>query len=402
MTSAAKCFFWFSITLLAAALSCKAREISPPPSEYGGPKRGATTTDNPELPASNPGTLPASTTNPESANKDGFYYQNLGGDLNGLTPATNNPANPTTPASAPRVDCKSAKQAYAFYYAWFAAPEYGGWKGVEVCHGDRPAYGLYDSANEAKITYDMNIAKEIGLNGFVIAWIGNHPSDLGKNKPNNVLKIMLRKAKEMGFCIAALFEAEMIYTQYDMNVATEMSTLINTLNAYPDNTFRINNKPVVFIWKNELVPAATWKSITNSNSVYLVGDAGPKAQGVTAAKNSETANAYYYSTWWSASLTSMGSMWTALGSRPKFGTVSPGFRPPNGTCPADSACYGRWKNTGDQVYRQQWDYLINKRPDYALITSYNEWPEGHYIEKSVNYGDSYLKLSRQFIAQYRQ
>lgn len=382
---------------------CKAREISPPPSERVGPRNAATnqTTLPPgdsTLPPGQQGLDGSGNANANPYN-DGFYYQNLENKTPSGTPSTPPPPSQAPP---PRVDCKATKQVYAFYYGWFAGAEHGGWNGIEVSHGDRPAYGPYDSANETKITYDINVAKQIGLNGFAVAWIGDHPNDVGKNKPNQVLKILLRKAREMGFCVAALFEAEMIYTQYGMNVSTQMNTLVNTLNTYPDNTFRINNKPVVFMWKNELVPAATWRALNSSGKVYLVGDAGPSAQGVTAARNNDTSNAYYYSTWWSASINSMSNMWSNLGSRPRFGTVSNGFRPPNGSCPSNSACYGRWKGTGDQIYRQQWANILNRRPEYAIITSYNEWPEGHYIEKSINYGEQYLNLSKEFIRLYRQ
>ena len=40
-------------------------------------------------------------------------------------------------------------------------------------------------------------------------------------------------------------------------------------------------------------------------------------------------------------------------------------------------------------------------PDWLLITSFNEWVEGTYIEPGILYGDHYLQMTRELIAAFK-
>ena len=54
-----------------------------------------------------------------------------------------------------------------------------------------------------------------------------------------------------------------------------------------------------------------------------------------------------------------------------------------------------------QVYRVLWEEAIKARPDWVLITSWNEWHEGSEIEPSLEYGDQYLRLTGQYARRFR-
>ena len=45
-----------------------------------------------------------------------------------------------------------------------------------------------------------------------------------------------------------------------------------------------------------------------------------------------------------------------------------------------------------QFYQDQWQIVAETRPDWLLITSWNEWHEGSEIEPTVEYGQQYLEL----------
>src|SRR5258708_1451427 len=49
-----------------------------------------------------------------------------------------------------------------------------------------------------------------------------------------------------------------------------------------------------------------------------------------------------------------------------------------------------------QTYRTLWDEALKSRPDWILITSWNEWPEGTEIEPSLELGDKYLNLTAEY------
>ena len=49
-----------------------------------------------------------------------------------------------------------------------------------------------------------------------------------------------------------------------------------------------------------------------------------------------------------------------------------------------------------QVYRALWEEALKAKPDWVLITSWNEWHEGSEIEPSLEFGDKYLKLTAEY------
>jgi hypothetical protein len=58
---------------------------------------------------------------------------------------------------------------------------------------------------------------------------------------------------------------------------------------------------------------------------------------------------------------------------------------------------------GDQLtYDEFWQLSLRSRPDWVLITSFNEWHEGTEIEPSSEYGDRFLERTRHWADQTRR
>ncbi len=298
---------------------------------------------------------------------------------------------------SPVTKCFSPKKVIAFYYGWYAPPQFGGWKGPEVSHGDRPSYGFYDSLDESKIEHDIKTAKQAGIDGFAVAWIGAHAQDAAKDKPNQVMKTIARLGLKHQFCVAALFETEIIQREFRLDVPTQLAELAKIAKSMPANFMQVAGKPLVFIWKNELVQPATWRAAMQQHQLYLVGDGGPRAEALQAYRAGAYANVYYYSTWWDGSGAAQQKAWQAVQNGTTFVTVSNGFRDPFSTLR-----YGRWRDGSTRVYESQWQMALQSKPSYVVITSYNEWPEGHYIEASEKFGTKYLELTQGFVRQYQQ
>ena len=56
---------------------------------------------------------------------------------------------------------------------------------------------------------------------------------------------------------------------------------------------------------------------------------------------------------------------------------------------------------GCAYHAQTWQAAINSNPDWVIITSFNEWPEGTYIEPSQAYGDRYLGLTAEWAGRFK-
>ncbi len=78
-------------------------------------------------------------------------------------------------------------------------------------------------------------------------------------------------------------------------------------------------------------------------------------------------------------------------------TVMPGYNDV-GVRPNSGFARGR---DGGAYYAQSWQAAIASNPNWVVVTSFNEWPEGTYIEPSAAYGDAYLGLTAQYAAQFR-
>ena len=50
----------------------------------------------------------------------------------------------------------------------------------------------------------------------------------------------------------------------------------------------------------------------------------------------------------------------------------------------------------------QWSAAVAAQPDWIVVTSWNEFWENTHIEPSVNFGDQYLQITREFAARWKQ
>jgi hypothetical protein len=57
---------------------------------------------------------------------------------------------------------------------------------------------------------------------------------------------------------------------------------------------------------------------------------------------------------------------------------------------------------GGAYYERTFQGAIASRPDWVMISSFNEWLEGHQIEPSVSYGTRFLELTRSLGDGFRQ
>jgi hypothetical protein len=281
----------------------------------------------------------------------------------------------------------------AFYYAWY---DQNTWTSGQV--PDVPLVP-YASADREAMARQIDHAQGAGIDAFVLNWWGTG------NQTEKNLQTLLDVAAEKGFRVAV---------DFDIN-----SPFMGGVNSYADNLrhlhavhaahsayLRYQGRPVVFFYNVSRLPVATWRDLRDRvdpgrNALWI-------AEGTDLAYQSVFDGHHLYSITWpngippSQTLPSWGSRVRKYNqdhgtSKVWVATVMPGYddrqvRPVNG--------FARSREDGE-YYRQCWRAAIDSRPAWVIINSFNEWPEGSYIEPSRSYGTAYLDLTREWSARFK-
>lgn len=297
----------------------------------------------------------------------------------------------------------------AFYYNWFDEKT---WSLNAL--SDLPVV-KYASRDPNIMAHHIQQAKSVGIDAFIVSWWG------AGNQTDDNFKVMLDLARQANFRIAIDFEVNSPFYRSKNDVAQSlrylMSTYINHpayLNAIatPNSTqncgvlpSQIKNcgssKPVIFFWRQQLFSVDEWKAIRDqvdperrtlwidegTNETYLRVFDGHHLYMIAWA-----ANPYSELNKWPRRIRNFGAdkIWVA--------TVNPGADNRKVHSQSEKVVRDR---EGGNYYRETWRAAFSTYPDWIIITSWNEWPEGTMIEPSVTYGNLYLDITREFAAQFK-
>ena len=162
--------------------------------------------------------------------------------------------------------------------------------------------------------------------------------------------------------------------------------------------------PVVFFWYNSRFSVGQWAAIRaavdpNHTSIWI-------GEGTDAEYLRVFDGHHLYSITWTDDPQSMLITWGQRvrakaaelgGQRYWVGTAMPGW---NDLALGRGNSYVRPRD-GGSYFRSSFAGVAKSGADWAIITSFNEWPEGTMIEPSASYGDTYLNLARELAAAYR-
>lgn len=305
------------------------------------------------------------------------------------------PAQAAAPAAAP-AQSLSDPLVLAFYYSWF---DENTWNGGQL--SDLPAE-RYVSADRGVMGRHIDQAKAAGIDALIVAWYGPN-GDSNQTEAN--LRALLDEAAARNFRIGILFETDSPFLGDAGSVAGALQHALSVHAAHPAY-LRVDGKPVIFFWRSSLYGTGAWASIRGQvdagyNSLWI-------GEGVDTSHLSVFDGHFLYSNTWNppADLTAVNqkfagrvaAMREATGA-PKLwvATVMPGYNDV-GVRPNSGFARGR---DGGAYYAQSWQAAIASNPNWVVVTSFNEWPEGTYIEPSAAYGDAYLGLTAQYAAQFR-
>jgi len=280
------------------------------------------------------------------------------------------------------------KKVFAYYYSWWNRLS---WDPSRM--SDRPPE-LYDSKSDAVIRSQIQQAKDAGIDGFFCTW---------RYSCAKVLSV----AESMGGFLVA-FSVDPVG---DPTLGSNASLRKNMreMMGYMDSPayLKIDNKPVFVFWNDTILPGGvgnkgSWQQLRDDidpdrGQYWLGGGVNFGLLDVFDALH------FYDITWEASSGKAMSSYNRKLNeynashgtNKPSFATVMPGYD--------DMRYRGGHKKARDDgnYYRSGWDVARAYDASYAVITSWNEWFEGSSIEPSNNYASTYLDITREKIAAFK-
>lgn len=298
-------------------------------------------------------------------------------------------ANPTI-ASA---QSASDPLVLAFFYIWFGQNTW-----TQGTTSDLPLEP-YNSSDRAVMGRQIDQAKAAGIDAFVVAWYG--PG--GGNPTESTLAALLEEAAARNFRIAILFESDSPFMPGLGDAVSGMQHALN-VHAHHPAYLRVDGHPVVFFWRTQRYGAGEWQSVRDQadparNAIWI-------ADGTDTSYLSVFDGHHLYSNTWSppADLTAVNQKFAGLVENarqatgaPKLwvATAMPGYN--------DVLARGGFAQDreGGGYYGRSWAAALASRPNWVVITSFNEWLEGSQIEPSQQWGDAFLGLTATYAGQFK-
>ncbi len=287
------------------------------------------------------------------------------------------------------------RKIWAFYYPWYRR---GDWK--EIPGRDAPLEP-YDSDDPRALARHIRQARKAGIDGFIVSWSGpDDPSD-------RVLARMLEEARRQSFAITIYLETLGETAPHPPRVLERWLRYLLTTRARHPAWERVGGRPLVVIYAAEATPLEDWKRVLERlrrdglDPYTLATGEDPQALRVfDGLHNYEAFSVPDLEEDYRAFAAVLRRTAARLGgSRPVvwMPAVQPGYDERG--IPGREGL-SRSRDEG-RLYRRTFEAAIASRPDWIVITSWNEWPERTYIEPSRRYGDLYLRLTREYAERFR-
>jgi hypothetical protein len=323
------------------------------------------------------------------------------------------------------------RKIFAFYYPWYGNPQgpsrtwfhWGPDIGRPVSRYELPTsvhyplLGIYDSHDPDVIAAHIAMAKDSGIDGFIVSWWG-----IGTFE-ERAFQILLKVAENMNFKATIYYESidpHRRVTQLD-GVVQELKYIVTKYGSSPA-FMKIGDRPVLFLYAVEGYgrDAGFWLKVRREleqevGTVYLIGDTqNPSFRDVFDG----------FHRYGSQNPVEMGRVYDAYKSMFEFGLKGSGFDDAVGkimrgetiTIQEKVRCFtvhpgynhtkvGRPElvldRMGGSTYTEYWENALKQDVDCVLITSWNEWHEGTEIEPSREHGFTYLKITKRFAELYK-
>jgi hypothetical protein len=325
---------------------------------------------------------------------------------------TNASTGPQVAGSPPHVAGGPARKVLAHYFAWYDAD---GWDDCNISAGDKPVQP-YDSDDPATIARHIRSAMDMGLNGFTLHWFA--PG----NRTDLNFATLLAESEGRDFASTVVFSYHIWpgAPHNQQTIGDALSYILEQHAGHP-NFLHWNGKPVIFFTDVYRTPRTlagetpqqfwaavrarvdpgrqSWWIAEGLDSSYLAVFDGLYVFKISHATSLDD---YVKSPEWGAQVRA----WARETGRPKLwiATISPGWDDLRAGCKPDVRVPNpahRLDRAGGAVYAATFEAAVASNPDWLLLSSFNEWVEGSYIEPGLLYGDTYLQLTREFVRRFQ-
>jgi len=337
--------------------------------------------------------------------------------------------------SALAAEGTSKKMAMAFYYTWYGTPEVcghwhhwpeGGHNPEKIDQNgyrdigatNHPAPDVYDSNDPSVIRRHLALCEETGIDALIATWWG-----VG-DYHDKALKVVLQEAKNVVALVLSNATTNRSIDDHKGNEAATKVTIyyetirsphsvesavkdfLYILDSYGDEPawLKVNGKPVIFVYGRAMgqLGADDWKKVLTKvkakHDALFIADTGKKEliEIFDGGHSYNPVGAIVRGV-------NMGENYAQLvktcreAGKIACATVIPGY---------DDSNIGRTRaivaeRRNGQLYRELWDLAMKARPDWILITSFNEWHEGSEIEPSKEHGRFYVELTREYGGKFK-
>ncbi|MEM4969699.1 MAG: endo-1,3-alpha-glucanase family glycosylhydrolase [Sulfolobales archaeon] len=312
------------------------------------------------------------------------------------------------------------------YHNWYSSmPSWNHWRWPgrdpnQVIDGKRviasahyPLIGPYDSRDPRVIKYHIEISKYAGIDAFAIDWYG--PGSFEDSSVNLYLSI----AEEMGFKIAIEYEPkirmEWGYGSRSDRIRDVINDLKYILSKYAGHPayLKVNHKPVIFYFWPSLLTIKEWDYV-----FQRLREEGYEAvhitEGIDPLLLTHFTGIYEWEPLWieSKGITSWDRLREISKILREYASLYPGRIFLAGVWPGfdDEGVNGWGFGTrkylgGDRfngmIYENQWRVVLDEKPHAVMITTFNDWNEGTEIEPSLEYGFSFMEITRKYAYRYK-
>ncbi len=316
-------------------------------------------------------------------------------------------------AQSQRQYTKVPREVLAAYYVWYGRPGREGWEKVnrekrEIANTPQyPVHGPYSSHDPTVIDSHIDLAKANGITGFAVSWWGTGEWE---SWVEQAFPLLLERAAKKDFKIAIYWEQAPGEGQFQIDRAVGELSYALLRHGKSQAYLRVDGKPVIVGYNRVLhqVPLESWPEIIRRTRAQA-GDFVLVMDGYleTCANLFDGVHLYTFADKipslnpdelrvWATHHYSTAVQLARQHGRISCVTVIPG----HDITKVHQGGGFKVERRDGQAYRILWEEAIKSKPDWVLITSWNEWYEGSEIEPSMEFGDKYAKLTGEFAPRF--